>query len=81
MLGYGLGTGIEAHTVFTKNVKVTAERFLVTGEGEIRRRHRNTNIDSNHSTIGEELKLAGIIATLSENHRSVCKRVCVHNTA
>lgn len=79
MPGDGLGAGIEAHAVQTEHVLVAEERVLVAGEREICRGHGDANVDADHAAVGEHFKLAGVIAALREDGRTIGKRVGVHD--
>ena len=75
-----LCTGVETHTVQTQHVLVAIEGILITGEREICRGHRNTHIDTHHTAVGHHLKLAGIVAALSEDDRAVGEGVGIHES-
>ena len=71
MGGYGFGTGIEPDAIQSQHVLVAKEGILISGEWEIGRGNRDPHVDADHTAIGQERKLAGVIATLCKDHRAV----------
>ena len=62
MGGYGFGTGIEPDAIQSQHVLVAKEGILISGEWEIGRGNRDPHVDADHTAIGQERKLAGVIA-------------------
>ena len=79
MGGYGFGTGIEPDAIQSQHVLVAKEGILISGEWEIGRGNRDPHVDADHTAIGQERKLAGVIATLCKDHRAVGKGIRIHN--